>query len=167
MVRRQRRVQWAPLMLGCQTVKNWNEHYFKDVLGVHTLMRPLGLQSKLISEAVPADQRIRVLFVGAHELSAAEQELLQKIFMAVNIESSTKKLMFFSPTDEKQFLEQVFVAQDVVCFDEEMAQYLRSHLSDLSIIQLEGLREMIAHPEKKKVVWAQLKSLMENKWSVK
>jgi hypothetical protein len=150
-------------------VKNWYEHYFKQVLGVQHLMRPQSHAKQASETSRPGSlhQALRVLFVGSEKLPAVERELLQKIFQAVQIDSSAKKLMFFSPADEKLFLEQVFIAQDVVCFDQEMAQYLRSHLSDLSIIQLESLRELIAAPEKKKMVWSQLKSLMENKWSVK
>lgn len=144
--------------------KNWMLHYFKEVLGVQSLIRPQRAVAES-AELQLTSKALKVVFVASENLKTPEKDLLGKIFEAIKIEDTSKRLLYFKPSEEASFLEQVFIAEDIVCFEDEMAQYLRSHLSDLSIIQLVPLNEMISHPEKKKSVWAQLKSLMETKWN--
>lgn len=144
--------------------KNWMLHYFKEVLGVQSLIRPQMAVAE-VSDIHATSKVLKVVFVASEKLKAPEKDLLGKIFEAIKVAESSKRLLYIKASDEASFLEQVFIAEDIVCFEDEMAQYLRSHLSDLSIIQLVPLGEMILHPEKKKNVWAQLKSLMETKWN--
>ena len=131
--------------------------YLKNVLGINEFLTHMPSLPDESPASLSGDKKWRVVFLTQNEWSRPERALFLKISEAMKLTENSFVVHEISPDALTEILEEIEMAQHVVCFSFELKSALETlgyapHFSP-------DPRAMLSNPSLKKEAWEVLKKL--------